>query len=528
MALLYRSVFEINHADAMEVVSGAFSSWIIEKSLGVEAPKVGTASKDDVEINVVRADAGELRAARFVLHEEQDGARWSTTVTVMERQDDRRVWIDLERVSADPYGKPPTVGAPGVVRLILTAADCHAGPTALSNSPLNVDAAGVQTLVQNVLDPDRAVPIVVLSKDRFATTEAATQRAEKVLAKILGLAPVFVMDAEATTALNEVLGSDLAVFGGAVRTYLPDLTVPDRQPKRHPYVAGTIFASQPGPAASRIQRSIAQQAIAQRPPALYRDGVASLPGFPHHVAGAHRDEELVDEMISLEAERDELATQVRELEEQVGYADLQLDEKEAEIDSKDARIRYLENRLRSANDEAANLPTPLSTVPETTESCREAIDYARQYLSNVEIGDTEFQASALDTYPKSGAWGKKAWRVFRAMDDYADLKSRDEFAGDFLAYCAESPQGRTVVPEGWVALKESESTDNNPKYRSARTFAVPFEVSEEEEVYMCAHIKLEAGGKPAPRIHFHDDTSGETGSIYIGYFGEHLPNDQTN
>ena len=33
---------------------------------------------------------------------------------------------------------------------------------------------------------------------------------------------------------------------------------------------------------------------------------------------------------------------------------------------------------------------------------------------------------------------------------------------------------------------------------------------------MSAHIKLETGGRPAPRIHFFDDTAGATGLVVAG------------
>ena len=313
-----------------------------------------------------------------------------------------------------------------------------------------------------------------------------------------------------------------------MRSYLPELTLPDRAPKRHPYIAGTVFASQTVAAASRIQRSLTQQAIAQRPPDIYRDRVISMPGFPRH-QGDSQDEELVEALVEVEVERDLLTAQLKESRDEIEFAALQIDEAERALDSATARIRFLEGRLSAAGDyENANRETPVSSVPETAESCAEAIGFARQYLMNVEMGDTDSSVASLDTYMKSPGWARKAWRAMRALQDYAELKSSGGFAGDFLAYCSESPQGRTVIPGGWVALKESESTDNNPKYSGARTFPVPEAVHPDEVVYMCAHIKIEAGGRPAPRIHFHDDTAGTTGVIYVGYFGEHLPNDQTN
>jgi hypothetical protein len=81
-----------------------------------------------------------------------------------------------------------------------------------------------------------------------------------------------------------------------------------------------------------------------------------------------------------------------------------------------------------------------------------------------------------------------------------------------------------ALPASWIALRESEGTDNNPAYRELRTFVVDQSVDESGFVYMPAHVKLSAGGNPSPRIHFYDDTSGATGKIHVGWLGPHLDN----
>jgi hypothetical protein len=62
-----------------------------------------------------------------------------------------------------------------------------------------------------------------------------------------------------------------------------------------------------------------------------------------------------------------------------------------------------------------------------------------------------------------------------------------------------------------------------PKLREARIFPVPAAVDPARRAYMAAHIKIQQGGTPCPRIHFHDDTAGTNGKIYVGYIGDHLP-----
>jgi hypothetical protein len=527
MSLLYRTIFALPRDDIVGDVRQVFVGWLQSKRIDIEVPLDGTTRVDDIEVAAAQAREGDLHALRLALHEERGGERWSTTVTAIADGTDRSVWVDLERVTEDPYGRPPTITVPRLVRELLSSGDAHAGPTPLLVEPIVVDADRVDELLAQLTDPNRVVPIVVVSKDRYATPEGAYERGTQLLRQILGLAPVYLLEGLATSALSEALGPDLHVFSGAVRTYLPNLTIPDRAPERHPYIAGRVFSSQPSAAATRIQRSLVQQAIALRPPPVYRDRVITMPGFPRYQGGT-KDEELLTQLIEVEDARDELTLELTRLRDEVEFAALQLDETEADLDRAQARVRYLENRLRAIGDAAANESTPSSAIPETAGSCEEAIGLARQYLSNLEIGDTDFYAEELDTHNKSPAWGRKSWRALRALQDYAAAKGSGSFAGDFLAFCTDAPAGLVMIPASWVAMQESESTDNNPKYRGARTFPVPAEVTEDELIYMCSHIKIEPGGKPAPRLHFYDDTSGRTGLIYVGYFGEHLPNDQTN
>jgi hypothetical protein len=146
----------------------------------------------------------------------------------------------------------------------------------------------------------------------------------------------------------------------------------------------------------------------------------------------------------------------------------------------------------------------------------------------VVVGDTTPSADELDQHIKASIWGRKAWLALRALQGYAQAKTSGQVQGNFLQYCRTSPSGLEVVPSEWVAASENETTTNNPRFRGARVFPVPVEVSTDGEAYMEEHIRLEKGSDPAPRIHFWDDTDGKTGKVYVGYLGRHLPSFQTN
>jgi hypothetical protein len=44
---------------------------------------------------------------------------------------------------------------------------------------------------------------------------------------------------------------------------------------------------------------------------------------------------------------------------------------------------------------------------------------------------------------------------------------------------------------------------------------------------MGAHFKIARKGLISPRMHYYDD-AGQTGKVYVGYIGKHLPNTHTN
>ncbi|GAA3100408.1 hypothetical protein [Streptosporangium carneum] len=190
------------------------------------------------------------------------------------------------------------------------------------------------------------------------------------------------------------------------------------------------------------------------------------------------------------------------------------------------RVRWLEARLARAGQPAFGL-TSKEPVFEPT-SLMDALNMARETLAHVEIGDTDTEAARLDlTYPTlARAWASKTWDALRALDAFARARSSGEFAGGFFDWC-RSP-ARLTIPAGMVAMSESRTVNTNGKYSMRRTFAVPEEVHPSGKVMMEAHIKIRKGGCPAPRIHFHDDSGGCTGKIWIGHVGDHLPNTHTN
>ncbi len=427
------------------------------------------------------------------------------------------VWVDLERVSDDAYGPPPVLAPPGLVRSFLESSTCRAGSTVLRPAYRLVDEDGVGELVDELLDPGRAVPVVVASRDA-PHPSAARARAAALASALVGVANVWALDGTATSALSKDLGPDLHVYAGAVRTYFPDLTVPDRYPRRHRFARRELFSPHPRQGAQVVARAIVAKAAGGRPPLLFRNRVALMPGFTRQGRDA---EQLLAELVAVEEDRDRL-------QQDLDWQILETEEAAAEAESLRPRVKWLEQRAAEAGDYVAGLDTPAADVPTVATDCVEALEFAHAYLPLVVVGDTEETAAELDQNPKAGTWGRKAWQALRALQSYAEAKASGVSTANFVSFCRSPLPATDVVPAEWVAAGESETTSNNPRFRQARTFPVPTEVSVDGRAYMEEHIRLEKGSDPAPRIHFWDDTGGRTGKVYVGYLGRHLPNFQTN
>ena len=136
-------------------------------------------------------------------------------------------------------------------------------------------------------------------------------------------------------------------------------------------------------------------------------------------------------------------------------------------------------------------------------------------------------ALELDDFDPLGTWAARSWDVLRVLDGYAAARRRGEFGKGVHAYLGHTPPGRPGYPPGAHSTQESEPVERSPKLRKLRVFPVPRDVQPDGAIFMGAHFKIARKGLVSPRIYYHDDAS-QTGKIYVGYIGKHLPNAHTN
>ena len=293
MTLVYRSVFTDSDGRIQESVERVFVDWLASKGLSVPerglADGGGPLSSDDNRVAFALRSRGRDAAGdpvdRLRLIEEDGETRWVTTIhwgtsvtdpSLSSASNVRRwVWVDLdhEAVGSGSHVRP---GSPRVVRELLAAGEAYDGVLPLTDDVWVVGRQHVDELVTFVRATDRTVPVIVFAHDGKRAYDQ--ERLAGLLSRDLaGVAAVFrLADGEATQAFARGLGPDYAVFGGAMRTFLPGSLADGDEPTRH-RVLGRASLSALGPRAfPAVKDQILALTSARRSPAgASRQGIAS-------------------------------------------------------------------------------------------------------------------------------------------------------------------------------------------------------------------------------------------------------------
>lgn len=157
-------------------------------------------------------------------------------------------------------------------------------------------------------------------------------------------------------------------------------------------------------------------------------------------------------------------------------------------------------------------------------SCQAALDWVRDNCPHLQfIQGFDIDIDILEHLQN---------RARVAMRIKTDLETLNCYAEESLGGRANSGLHTWArfsgYPMNHLSLMESETTDNNPQFRSARTFQVPKEIDTSGFVYMPAHMKLPGTFPSRPSMHFSVDYLKTFGKVLIGYIGPHLENSQSN
>ncbi|MEU3569364.1 hypothetical protein AB0E96_13215 [Kitasatospora sp. NPDC036755] len=596
----------LTHADAVALADEQLASWLkqegfeepppvrpaatgqgAEPAPGPERLRLGERVLLDRDHGPLRGDPSAGRYDRRRLRTPAPHGTQQLTLTVATGSEGP-TWVRLEaetHSTGSGVRTPCRVPVPELARTLLPLLDATDGPTVVRSAPRVITADEVDALIDELCDPERRLPTVVASIPVNEPLDGWVQDVVVPLCQQLpGLATAYVLDPGARTGFNVALEYH-TVYGGAVRTYLPEVDPASRQDStRHPVLARSRIEEDPRRAAGLLAREPRRLAAEQPlppplaavpvlrvpPPQLRRtaeqaaeQAVERTSEHPVECAAEQTAEQAADLAGERAAGRPgpyrgvELAALAREEQQDRAEQQARADELERvrhtlRLERRDHRERgpgrevrdgrdIREGRLRSgaraltgrhcvvpgsgpaAGPHSAAQPPDRRGTPETF---TELMARLGEFPLVTFTGDQKV-ALALDELQCAGAgWARLAWDGLTALQEYAEAAVRGAAGGDFKQWCERTPEGCHRFPPRKAVRGESRTVFSHTKWKRERMLPVPECVDSSRRAFMGAHLRI-GGGRTAPRLHYLDDCSG-SGRIYVGYIGLHLTNTRTN
>lgn len=440
--------------------------------------------------------------------EDDDGAGelWGVYIKCAITESSFYVWVD-NTLETQSVAAPISAGRPRVVDSLLNIGKTpRLGSSILTTEPLAIPTAAVKDLADLLLRSDRQLPVVVATCPWSGFDDPARRRVNALAKRLTGLAIVVSLQSEAQDALRGALPDRLGVWGGAIRIYAPG---PLNSPAAHRIYSNDLLE---GKGIDPVVNWVTSASTRRRPDSLLRNlakvGSSGLANF--------------DEVAALRDEKDQLQVKL-------DANELESAELAAELNEALAVIRRLKQKAfeegRAADVFEAQHPT--DGASESVDNISDAVYRAKRELSEfVVIPDSaERDLDRIDSSIESLTWSQKIWQGLNALADYARTVQSDGSVGGFWSWCKEG--GGWPATTKKLAMRESETVENQKKLAEKRNFAVDRKVDPSGEIYMDAHLKIaEGGGNLAPRVYFFDDTGGPTKCVHVGFIGPHylVPN----
>jgi uncharacterized small protein (DUF1192 family) len=126
---------------------------------------------------------------------------------------------------------PYDVTRPNIVPRVLESLSAEADGWELSETPTRLEKSEIDSLVSLLYQPERRLPVVLVSEDEVGNTRIAAKTLGRQCA---GAAHLVFLSNEASWELTRAIGKRMSVFLGAVRLYMPGLTDDNEDPFQHP------------------------------------------------------------------------------------------------------------------------------------------------------------------------------------------------------------------------------------------------------------------------------------------------------
>lgn len=468
---------------------------------------------------------------------------WQSTLVVRSGlpEDEGHTWVqvDIEHQPADASAFPTPANTPGIARSLLDALEARDGQADVTTAPAFIeDDEDVDDLIEELCDSGRRMPVVIATVPFGKDPDDWSRKVvEPLFRNLHGLAVLYVLAPTAQAKFNGALEFH-PVFGGGVRTYMPELDPawkPDAQ--RHPVMsrrtieanvrrAAAILANLPQRLASRIALPAALLSVPRQRARLR----------PHSDNADIKQLRSDNAALTLLLDEAEQAEGIRVSEVNDLYAELTVIERAAhdlrgeneelydKFQESQRLIAYLRERLHTMGEfTAAYAPVDTPSIVCPT-SFAELLDRLTE-LPHLSFTGNRKITQGLDSQSVDN-WLSVAWDGLLALNRFAEASADETAGGDFLSWCKSDESGAFPFPAAKVAMRESDTVAKNGKLRTERMLPVPRSVDPSGKAFMQAHLKIGRGNTVAPRLHFFEDGP-RSGMVYVGYLGPHLRNTLT-
>lgn len=375
------------------------------------------------------------------------GTRQLTLTVATERGGPTWIRLEAEHLAATPGLHTPSVPVPELVHHLLPLVDALDGSAEVRPQPRVITAAEVDDVIDELCDPARRLPIVIASVPADLDPRAwAAEPVAPLLHKVAGLAVSYVLDPGARVAFNTALEFH-TVYGGAVRTYLPDVDPASRRDaQRHLVLPRHRIESEPRRAAALLAREPRRLAdLAPLPEVLARVPVLRVrpaePATPDRTALAAPAAEPSDrtgltELVGELADAQQLGAdelqRVRRSLHRSHRRELHL-RAENELQGTalrrvSAQLRVLNSRLCPPGESAPDPAALLDQARQGPDSFTELLARIGEFPLVSFTGD-EKETLALDAHTVGGNWVRLTWDGLTALQEYATVAVHGAAAG---------------------------------------------------------------------------------------------------
>jgi len=441
--------------------------------------------------------------------------KWQVQVTTALAAGALEVAI-LVRVSSTSFSIIParfTLRRPGLVRTLVESLPCDISGVPLRHAARTLNVGDLREFVSlNLASPERALPVVVVSKD--VASELPVVDPNGLADRLVGLAEIAVTsDKWAGFQLTDELGNkSLSCYDGAVRLYWPGFSVYS-DPMHHPlWLKETIrwHAENGRPLSDYLLRMLAAiasfrhtdgRAIRKAREATRLERTRHLEELRAKVAAGGKvsaeqkalSDYAVAENAKLQKERDEAIARRDELEQELQAAKANLE------------MMY---QYRSEADQAESVPAAASTSVQFS-SVLEATQFAEEkFRSNLVFLDSAFDAAANSPFQRP----ERVFEAFQAIDDVCREWRASLGAGSSMGSWKQAFQRRGFD------YKDDISQTTRTKYGDEYTF-----VYDGRKLLFEKHI-TQGAKQPQKCFSIHMYRDDEERRIVIGYVGRHLRN----